>query len=67
MRRALRKEIGAQGPIERMYLTDISHQQWEIRRLRRAKVALLNTAFREVLEYFLPEIMCRPDREFMGV
>ncbi len=63
VRRALKKEICPQGPIERMYFTDISHQQWEIRRLRRAKVALLNTAFREVLEYFLPDLMCRPDRE----
>ena len=63
MRRALKKEICPQGPIERMYFTDISNQQWEIRRLRWAKVALLNTAFREVLEHFLPELLCGPDRE----
>ncbi len=63
LRSSLRKEIGPQGPIERMYLTDIGHLEWDIRRLRRAKVALLNGAFREVLEFFLPGLLCRPDRD----
>ena len=63
MRRGLKKEIGPQGPLERIYLTDISHLEWEIRRLRRAKVALLNGAFRDTLEAFIPELLSRSDRE----
>lgn len=60
LRGALRKEIDPQGPIERMYLADIAQQEWEIRRWRRAKVALLNAAYREVLTAFLSELIRRP-------
>jgi hypothetical protein len=63
MRRGLRKEIDPQGSIERMYLADIAYQEWEIRRWRRAKVALLNVAFRGVLRRLLAELMCGPDQE----
>ena len=33
-----------------MYLADIAYLEWEIKRLRRGKIAMLNTAFRKGLE-----------------
>jgi hypothetical protein len=63
LRRDVKKEIAPQGAIERMYLADISQLQWEIRRWRRAKVALLNAAFRDVLPNFLAKLMCDPAEE----
>ena len=47
LRRALRQEINPRGPIEKMYLADIAYLEWEIKRLRRGKIAMLNTAFRK--------------------
>lgn len=61
LRRALRKEIGPEGPLERMYIRDIGQLEWEIRRWRRAKVALLNAAFRDALRDVISEVMCGPD------
>jgi len=63
LRRALKKEIDPQGPLEKIYFNEIVQQEWEVRRQRRAKVALINLAYREVLEHLLPELICRPGRE----
>lgn len=60
LRRDVKKEIVAKGAIERMFLADIFHLQWEIRRWRRVKVALLNAAFRDALPSFLAELLCDP-------
>lgn len=63
MRRALRQDIDPHGAIERSYVADIAHLEWEIKRLRRAEVAMLNTAFRAALEKLLTQLMRRPDEE----
>jgi hypothetical protein len=63
MRGALKNEIAPQGAMERIYLADIVHLQWEIRRYRRAKVALLNAAYRNALRDVISELMCGPDEE----
>jgi hypothetical protein len=44
-----------------MYLGDIAYHEWEIRRWRRAKVALLNAGFRDALRDVIAEVMCSPD------
>jgi hypothetical protein len=63
LRRALRQEINPRGPIEKMYLADIAYLEWEIKRLRRGKIAMLNTAFRKALEKLLTELMRAPHQE----
>lgn len=63
LRRALRQEINPRGPIEKMYLADIAYLEWEIKRLRRGKIAMLNTAFRKGLEKLLTELMRAPHQE----
>jgi hypothetical protein len=63
LRRALRQEINPRGPIEKMYLADIVYLEWEIKRLRRAKIAMLNTAFRKALEKLLEALMRAPHQE----
>ncbi|MGB6467701.1 MAG: hypothetical protein WBF24_17740 [Xanthobacteraceae bacterium] len=62
-RKAWLKEIEPKGPIERMYFKNLLHLAWEVERLRKAEVALLNTAYRETLEFFIAELMTRADRE----
>ena len=66
LRRALRQEINPRGPIEKMYLADIAYLEWEIKRLRRGKIAMLNTAFRKGLEKLLTELMRAPHQESLG-
>ena len=46
-----------------MYLADIAYLEWEIKRLRRGKIAMLNTAFRKALEKLLTELMRAPHQE----
>jgi hypothetical protein len=60
LRRAFRKEIRPAGRIERSYCDEIVGLEWEIRRLKRHKVAMLNTAFREALEGLLAELIRGP-------
>jgi hypothetical protein len=46
LREAFEREIRPRGIIERMYVADISSIVWEILRLRRCKVVIVNTGFR---------------------
>jgi hypothetical protein len=46
---ALMEEIKPRGIIERLYVADVAALVWEILRLRRCKVAIVNTAFKNAL------------------
>src|SRR5262249_52328006 len=47
--RALKTEIQSHGIVEDMYVADIAIIIWEILRLRRCKMTILNAAFRQAL------------------
>jgi hypothetical protein len=53
LRDAFEQEIKPRGIIERMYVHDICTIVWEILRLRRCKVVIINTAFSWALEELL--------------
>jgi hypothetical protein len=46
---ALMEEIKPRGTIERLYVADVAALVWEILRLRRCKVVMVNTAFKKAL------------------
>jgi hypothetical protein len=50
IRAALNHEIRPNGIIEHMYVADIAQLVWEILRLRRCKVSIINLAFRAAVE-----------------
>ena len=50
---ALEQEIKPRGIIERMYVAEIAYLVWEILRLRRCEVAIINAAFEEALNNIL--------------
>src|SRR5215472_4629743 len=53
LRNAFDQEIKPRGIIEQMYVHDICAIVWEILRLRRCKVVIINSAFRSALEHLL--------------
>jgi hypothetical protein len=57
LRDAFEREIKPRGIIEQMYVHDISAIVWEILRLRRCKVIIINSAFRSALEYLLVQLL----------
>src|SRR5262249_38921807 len=57
LRDAFEREIKPHGVIEQMYMHDISSIVWEILRLRRGKVGILNSAFRSALEHLLVQLL----------
>jgi hypothetical protein len=60
LRDAFEQEIKPRGIIEQMYVHDISAIVWEILRLRRCKMMIINSAFRSALEHLLVELLRRP-------
>jgi hypothetical protein len=58
---ALTQEIKPRGTIEQMYVADIAFIVWEILRLRRCKVAIVNTAFKDELRSLVYLLAGRPD------
>jgi hypothetical protein len=60
LRDAFEREIKPQGIIEHMYVHDISAIVWEILRLRRCKVVIINSAFRGALEHLLVQLLKQP-------
>jgi hypothetical protein len=60
LRDAFEREIKPQGIIEQMYVHDISSIVWEILRLRRCKVVIINSAFRSALQDLLKELLREP-------
>ena len=57
---AFEREIKPQGIIEQMYVHDISSIVWEILRLRRCKVVIINSAFRSALQNLLKQLLRQP-------
>jgi hypothetical protein len=56
VRNAFEQEIKPRGIIEQMYVHDIGCMVWEILRLRRCKVVIINSAFRSALEHLLVQL-----------
>ena len=57
---AFEREIKPRGIIEQMYVHDISAIVWEILRLRRCKVMIINAGFRNALERLLMQLLNGP-------
>ena len=60
LRDAFEREIKPKGIIEQMYVHDICTVVWEILRLRRCKVVIINSAFRSALEHLLAQLLRQP-------
>src|SRR5215831_7487218 len=60
LRDAFEQEIKPRGIIEQMYVHDISSIVWEILRLRRCKVVIINSAFRGALQNILAQLLRQP-------
>ena len=60
LRDAFEREIKPRGIIEQMYVHDISSIVWEILRLRRCKVVIINSAFRSALQNLLKQLLRQP-------
>jgi hypothetical protein len=60
LRDAFEREIKPRGIIEQMYVHDISSIVWEILRLRRCKVIIINSAFRSALQDLLKQVLRQP-------
>jgi hypothetical protein len=60
LRDAFEQEIKPRGIIEQMYVHDISSIVWEILRLRRCKVVIINSAFRSALQDLLKQLLRQP-------
>jgi septal ring factor EnvC (AmiA/AmiB activator) len=63
LRDAFEQEVKPKGIIEQMYVHDISSIVWEILRLRRCKVIIINSAFRSALEHLLVQLLKRPGQD----
>jgi hypothetical protein len=66
LRDAFEREIKPRGIIEQMYVHDISAIVWEILRLRRCKVIIINSAFRSALENLLVQLRQPGQQEFQA-
>ena len=60
LRDAFEKEIKLGGIIEHMYVHDICAIVWDILRLRRCKVIIINSAFRSALQNLLKQLSRLP-------
>src|SRR5262245_61145524 len=66
LRDAFEREIKPRGIIEQMYVHDICAIVWEILRLRRCKVVIINAAFRRALENLLVELRPPGQQDFQA-
>src|SRR5262249_1820964 len=60
LRDAFEGEIKPRGIVEQMYVHDICSIVWEILRLRRCKVVIINSAFRSALQNLLKQVLRQP-------
>src|SRR5262245_3853405 len=67
LRDAFEREIKPQGIIEQMYVHDISSIVWEILRLRRCKVVIINSAFRMALKNLLERFLEQANEDAFDV
>jgi predicted component of type VI protein secretion system len=66
LRDAFEREIKPRGIIEQMYVHDISAIVWEILRLRRCKVIIINAAFSSALEELLVRLRQPGQQDFQA-
>src|SRR5215470_16527700 len=66
VRDAFEREIKPRGIIEQMYVHDVSSIVWEILRLRRCKVVIINSAFRSALQTLLRQLLRQPGEYDVG-
>src|SRR5262245_11778276 len=66
LRDAFEQEIKPRGIIEQMYVHDICSIVWEILRLRRCKVVIINSAFRSALEELLVQLRQPGQQDFQA-
>jgi hypothetical protein len=66
LRDAFEREIKPRGVIEQMYVHDISSIVWEILRLRRCKVIIINAAFSNALEDLLVRLRQPGQQDFQA-
>ena len=64
LRDAFEQEIKPRGIIEQMYVHDICSIVWEILRLRRCKVVIINSAFRSALANLLVQLRQPGQQDF---
>jgi len=57
---AFNQDIKPRGIIEQMYVADIIYLAWEIRRLRRAKAGIINSAYRAAMANLLQQLLREP-------
>jgi hypothetical protein len=62
LRDAFEQEIKPRGIIEQMYVHDICAIVWEILRLRRCKVVIINSTFQSALKDLLAQLLRRPNQ-----
>jgi hypothetical protein len=67
LRDAFEREIKPRGIIEQMYVHDISSIVWEILRLRRCKVVIINSAFRRALRNLLEQFLRQANEDAFDV
>jgi hypothetical protein len=67
LRDAFEEEIKPRGIIEQMYVHDISSLVWEILRLRRCKVVIINSAFRWALRNLLEQFLRQANEDAFDV
>ena len=60
---ALMEEIKPRGTIEQIYVADIAALVWEILRLRRCKVAIVNRAFKNALSEIVYRLAGEPEMD----
>src|SRR6266566_1995417 len=63
LRDAFEREIKPRGIIEQMYVHDFSLIVWEIQRLRRCKVVIINSAFGSALESLLNQLLRQANKD----
>jgi len=67
LRDALKDQFKPQGAFEHFRVDEIAALMWEIRRYRRAKTILINSAYREALENLLKRVCREPGESFSGI
>ena len=58
---ALERDVAPHDAIERIYVADICNHVWEIVRLRRGRVAIINKAYHLALKEALTDLLARPE------
>ena len=67
LRDAFEQDIKPRGIIEQMYVHDISSIVWEILRLRRCKVVIINSAFHRTLSNLLEQFLGQANEDEFDV